>query len=130
MSSKQKDSRQPVLFSPAERKIFVVFVYYLFSGALHLTTFSIYVRDISHNFTALADYFNCQRSGLGDSCTLDTKKNPIWALLSFIVLFLFPVINLYFAVKLSDLKVLCVFLCQKFSPTHHNSSSTSKPARH
>ena len=106
MSNKSKDSGNTVLFSPAERKIFVVFLYYLFSGALQLTTFSIYVRNINHNFNILYSYFTCQRSGLDDSCTLETKKNPFWALFAFIVLFLFPVINLYFAMKLSDFKVL------------------------
>ena len=94
----------PALFSPAERKIFIVFLYYLFAGALNLTTFSLYVRDIAYNFTALADYFSCQRSGLNNNCyTLGKKKYP------FIVIFLFPVANLYFCLKLDDFKVLFKF---------------------
>ena len=113
MSSKCKDSRRPALFSPAERKIFIVFLYYLLAGALNLTTFSLYVRDIAYNFTALADYFSCQRSGLNDSCTLGTKKYPLWALFSFIVIFLFPVVNLYFSLKLDDFRVLFKF-CIRF----------------
>ena len=126
MSNKHKNSRQVVMFSPAERKIFIVFLYYLFSGALQLTTFSVYIRDISHNFNAIAAYLNCQRSGLDESCVLETKKNPVWALISFVVLFLVPVINLFFAMKLSDFKMLCkVFGCAGLKPPRYQSSTNS-----
>ena len=109
MADKGRKSRSTVGFSPAERKIFVVFLYYLLSGALQLTTFSISIKNFDHNAGVLLDYFNCQRSGKDDSCSLNTKHTKFWSLFAFTVLLLLPVINLYFAVKLSKVFVICKF---------------------
>ena len=108
-----KRSRNTVLLSPAERKVFVVFLYYLFSGVLQFSTFSLVIRDIDHNIKALGSYFQCQRSGLDESCSLDTRFIEFWSLLAFIVVLLLPVINLYFALKLKTVFLLCKSLnCQ------------------
>ena len=100
-------SNKPPLLSSAEFKLFVVFVYYLFSGALQLTTFSISTRNIAHNVSAITTYINCQRSGKNSSCSLELK-HTFWSLFAFIVLLLFPVINLFFVLKLSYFKRLCM----------------------
>ena len=100
-------SRNTVLLSPAERKVFVVFLYYLFLGVLQLSTFSIVIRNIDHNIKALGSYFQCQRSGLNESCSLDTRFIEFWSMFAFIVLLLLPVINLYFALKLRNVFLLC-----------------------
>ena len=99
---------KPPLLSSAEFKLFVVFVYYLFSGALQLTTFSISTRNIDHDVSAITTYINCQRSGKNSSCSLELKQNRFWSLFALIVLLLFPAINLFFALKLSYFKRLCI----------------------
>ena len=104
---KGRASNKPPLLSSAEFKLFVVFVYYLFSGALQLTTFSISIRNIAHNVSAITTYINCQRSGKNSSCSLELK-HTFWSLFAFIVLLLFPVINLFFVLKLSYFKRLCM----------------------
>ena len=104
---KGRASNKPPLLSSAEFKLFVVFVYYLFSGALQLTTFSISTRNIAHNVSAITTYINCQRSGKNSSCSLELK-HTFWSLFAFIVLLLFPVINLFFVLKLSYFKRLCM----------------------
>ena len=104
---KGRASNKPPLISSAEFKLFVVFVYYLFSGALQLTTFSISTRNIDHDVSAITTYINCQRSGKNSSCSLELK-HTFWSLFAFIVLLLFPVINLFFVLKLSYFKRLCM----------------------
>ena len=105
---KGRASNKPPLLSSAEFKLFVVFVYYLFSGALQLTTFSISTRNIDHDVSAITTYINCQRSGKNSSCSLELKQNRFWSLFALIVLLLFPAINLFFALKLSYFKRLCI----------------------
>ena len=96
------------LLSSAELKLLVVFFYYLFSGALQLTTFSISTTHIDHDVNALNTYFSCQKSGEDSSCSLNLKQNRFWSLFALIVLLLFPAINLFFALKLNSAKRLFI----------------------
>ena len=105
-------SRNTVLLSSAESKIFVVFLYYLFTGVLQLSTFSLTIKDIDHNIRVLGNYFRCQRSGLNESCSLETEFIEFWSLFAFIVLLLLPAINLFFASKFSSICVM--FKCRKY----------------
>ena len=118
-------SRNTVLLSPAERKVFVVFLYYLFSGVLQLSTFSLVIKGIDHNIKALGSYFQCQRSGLNESCSLDTRFIEFWSLLAFIVVLLLPVINLYFALKLKIVFLLCKSLNCQVIRLHRKTVSNS-----
>ena len=119
-------SSNKVLLSPAERKILVVFLYYLFFGVLQLSTFSLSIKDIDQNIRDLGSYFQCQRSGVDQSCSLDARFINYWSLFSFIVLLLLPVINLYFAIKLRSVYFLFNF-CKHYRLTlfHSNTASTS-----
>ena len=132
MDDKLHRTKKVPWFSPAERKIFVVFLYYLLSGALQLTTFSISIQYFDHNAGALLDYFNCQRSGRDESCVFNTKHTKFWSLFAFTVLLLLPVINLYFAMKLSNLLYLCKFCVHTSKQlaliNHSSTDSTSAPS--
>ena len=110
ISKSRKTSSMPL--SQAELKLFAVFLYYLFSGALQLTTFAISTRHINSDINALMTYFNCQRSGEDSSCSLDVKQSPVWSLFALMVFLLFPVVNLFFAIKFSDFKLLFTLLCK------------------
>ena len=96
------------ILSSAELKLLVVFFYYLFSGALQLTTFSISTTHIDHDVNALKAYFSCQKSGEDSSCSLNLKQNRFWSLFALMVLLLFPAINLFFALKLNSAKQLFI----------------------
>ena len=119
-------STNKVLLSPAERKILVVFLFYLFFGVLKLSTFSLRVKDIDEDIRALGNYFQCQRSGVHQSCSLNARFIDHWSLFAFIVFFLLPVINLYFAIKLRS---VCFLFnsCKNYRLTqfHSNTASTS-----
>ena len=124
--------RNTINFSPAERKIFIVFLYYLGTGALQLTTFSIANKHINHDTDELASYFSCQRSGYDSTCSFDGANNPAWSLLAFVALLLFPAINFVYTIRGSDFKKICV-LCSEVRLLSKNSTITSslpsKPAQ-
>lgn len=105
-SNSRKTSNLTTLmhFSPAESKIFIVFLYYMLSGALWFTTFSLSTNNIDHDIKAAHSYFDCQRNGYDSTCSLNTKQNPVWSLLAIVILMLFPAINLVYAVKFSEVK--------------------------
>ena len=103
---KFQQSRNTVLLSAAESKIFVVFLYYLFTGVLQLSTFSLAIKEVDQNIRVLGNYFQCQRSGLNESCSPETEFIEFWSLFAFIVLLLLPAINLYFASKLGSICVM------------------------
>ena len=115
-----------VLLSPAERKVLVVFLYYLFFGVLQLSTFSLNVKDIDQDIRALGNYFQFQRSGVDQSCSLNARFIDYWSLFAFIILVLLPVINLYFTIKLRNVYFLCNS-CKNYRLTqfHSNTASTS-----
>lgn len=106
MLTGRNHSRKLIHFSPAESKVFIVFLYYIISGALVLTTFSIHTRDIDHNVEATISYFDCQKNGYDNTCSLDIKQNPVWSLMAFVFLMVFPAVNLIYAVKFSDIKTV------------------------
>ena len=119
-------STNKVLLSPAERKVLVVFLYYLFFGVLQLSTLSLHVKDVDQGIRALGNYFQCQRSGVDQSCSLNASFIDHWSLFAFIVLLLLPVINLYFTMKLRSVYFLCNS-CKNYRLTlfHSNTASTS-----
>lgn len=123
-------SRRNALFSPAERKVFVVFLYYLFSGVLQLTTFSIVIKEIDRNREALLDYFTCKSTGGDDSCSSNIEHTEFWSLFATIILLLFPIINLYFSVNFNRSFLLKCCCCgrrsQSQSGTHSTFATTPK----
>jgi hypothetical protein len=132
MSNHQNTSRRiNISFSAAERKIFIVLLYYTFSVALQLTTFSLALRFINHDINAITTYFTCQRSGEDSSCSLNTRQNPFWSLFALIVFLLLPAINLFFALRLSDLKLmcsLCLGLRKRVTLQQSSAGSSSLPS--
>ena len=122
-----RHSRQRVLISPAERKVFVVFLYYLFFGVFQLTTHSLLIKDIDPNIMVVHAFSQCQRSGINESCSLDTKYIEMWSLFTNIVLFLLPVINLYFAMNISSFLTLCKYCPRRVTHFHSITHSNSSP---
>ena len=125
MLTGRNHSRKLIHFSPAESKVFIVFLYYIISGALEFTTFSIDTRDIDHNIEAAVSYFNCQKNGYDNTCSLDIKRNPVWSLMAFVFLMLFPAVNLIYAVKFSDIKAVLRMIHSTFVKNTVGNTSNS-----
>ena len=96
--------KTPIKIGPAERKILLVFLYYISLGAVALTSFTLATKYLSHNVAATLQYFDCEKSGRNSTCDLVVKQFPMVTLTSYVLLGLFPTINLVFAVNIRELK--------------------------
>ena len=101
-------------------KVLIILIYYILLGVCTLTTFSVTSRNIQHFTRELVSYFLCESTGLSDGevcdrTTFEQFSNPIPAALSFIILGLYPVINLIYVVNIQELKQKGRRLTRKFS---------------
>ena len=95
----------------AERKLMIVFIYYIFLASIALTTFTISTRDSELFANSLQEYFLCELRGHDPSnpCTRESSGQTATAFgtLSYMLLGLYPTLNLVFALNISDLKESC-----------------------
>ena len=98
--------KTPIKIGTAERKILLVFLYYITLGAVALTSFTLATKYLSHNVAATLQYFDCEKSGRNSTCDLVVKQFPMVTLTSYVLLGLFPAINLVFAVNIKELKII------------------------
>lgn len=109
--------KTPIKIGPAERKILVVFLYYITLGAVALTAFTLATKYLSQNITATLQYFDCERSGYNSTCNLDITQFPSVTVAAYVLLGLFPAINLVFALNIRDLKSVLKGLRSKIMKT-------------
>lgn len=113
---KARQSKNPYKIGTAERKILIVFVYYVILAVIALLSFSLTVRDGNTFITEVYKYFNCESKGVDPNNPCDTsgyRKVLHIALtsLSYILLGIFPVFNFLFVINVHELKS---FLKRKF----------------
>jgi len=96
--------KTPIKIGPAERKILLVFLYYITLGAVASTSFTLETKYVSQNIAATLQYFDCEKSGRNSTCDLDIKQFPMVTLTAYVLIGLFPAINLVFVVNIRDLK--------------------------
>ena len=97
------------MIGTAERKILIVFVYYVFLAVFALLTFSLSIRNEDQFITEVLKYFKCESKGIDPDNTCDTNgylKHRQVALISIshILLGLYPVVNLIFVINFQELK--------------------------
>lgn len=117
----------------AERKLLIVFCYYVLLAAIALTTFTLSIKDTSEITEHLINYFSCERDGHNSSnpCSrseLEALNNPTLTTLSYVLLGLFPVVNLVYAVNIDELKVYLQCLRKKSKFSNSNDFSTASSA--
>ena len=115
----------------AERKILIVFVYYIFLSVLALLTYSQATRDAEPFISELLSYFECERKGVDVNMPCDTSGyerfivNIVLSTISFVLLGLYPVLNLIFVIDFQELKnLLKRRLPQLFKPKNNRSSKS------
>ena len=117
----------------AERKILIVSVYYIFLSVLALLTYSQATRDTEPFISELLSYFECERRGVNQNMPCDTsgfeRFNSSFAIIlsviSFILIGLYPVLNLIFVIDFQELKnLLKRRLPRLFKPTNNKSSKS------
>ena len=98
--------KTPIAIGAAERKILIVFLYYITLGVFALTAFTLSTKKLDENIVETLDYFECQKNGHNNTCSYDPQQYPTVTLISYLLLGLFPAINLVFAVNIQEVKAL------------------------
>ena len=108
---KTKHSKQLFKIGTAERKILIIFCYYVLLVTIALTAFTVITRSIGQFAAAVADYWRCELTGVDPENPCDgliasfrQYTNPVLTSFSYILWGLFPTVNLVFAVNISELK--------------------------
>ena len=105
---KEKEKSNRFQLGAAEKKLLVVFCYYVVLASVALTSFTLSIRNLPSFLRKLQTYFLCEQRGHDPSnpCSrvFQEQSYPLLATASFILLGMFPVVNMLYAVNLRDLK--------------------------
>ena len=96
--------KNPITIGTAERKILIVLLYYITLGVFTFTSFTLFTKHIDQNAIATIEYFECEKSGRNNTCSYDVQQTPYVSFITFLLIGLFPGINLVFAVNVQELK--------------------------
>ena len=129
MKVKVDDASNLFKFGTAEKKLLVVFSYYVVLASVALTAFTLSIRNSSNFITSIQQYFLCEQGGHDSSspCSRDyiSQSFPSLTTLSYILLGLFPVVNLIYAMNLKELKEMAQKLRLKRKKAYYNSDTPS-----
>ena len=134
-----KLSKQPFKIGTAERKVLVIFCYYVLLFVIALTTFTDFTRTFTDLGAKLAEYWRCELSGAGSENACNEMKASFEApgltalsSISYILLGLLPAVNLIFAVNISELRqkyrTWCSRITKLYSTEEPSTSSTAGTA--
>ena len=93
----------------AELRILIVFCYYAILGISALTAFNVSSRQLQEFSSELDAYFLCERGGIGNNCDrsgFESFTNPALVTIGFILVGIYPAINLVYVIHSADLKSL------------------------
>ena len=106
-----RQSKGPMALGTAEIKVLIIFFYYLILGSIVLASIELSARKNNTAVTSLGLYFACESIAPGNCERFrnDALQNTYRSLTntSFILLALFPLVNLVYAINFSSLKNLC-----------------------
>ena len=94
------------MIGTAERKVLIVFVYYVVLAVVALTAFTLIARDKDKFFNEIIRYFACESKGPDEPCPRNYIQLPhsILSSLSYILLGLFPMVNFIFVISVQGLR--------------------------
>jgi len=111
----------------AEKKLLVVFSYCVVQSSIFLTEFTLSTRNSDNLISGIQIYFLCEQGGIDpdNPCSRDYLVNlyPSISTLSYVLLALFPVVNLIYAINLKELKDFINMLLLKSKKKSSRSSS-------
>ena len=104
-------SKKQFKISMAERKILIIFCYYVLLVVIALIAFSATTRNGVQFAAALADYWLCELTGVDPEnpcdelrASLQRLSFPVLTSFAYILLGIIPAVHLVFAVNISELK--------------------------
>ena len=130
-----KLSKSPFKIGTAERKILIIFCYYIVLGTFALITFTLATKNGDRFSSEVVGYFTCELRGIDsdkpcDRSRFEALSHPVLNCISFILLGIFPGINLIFVVNVEELKRWCgrVHQFRLFSTSGESPSTGSASA--
>ncbi len=96
----------------AEKKLLVVFCYFTILCSLALTTLTLRTRFGTDYSQSLVEYFRCELSGYNpkEPCTKSEIRRysfPYIGAISFLVIGIYPVMTLIFALNIQNIRNIC-----------------------
>ena len=129
---KKKQSKQLLTISTAERKLLIVFCYYVLLDVLALMAFTITTRNIEQFEAAVTNYWQCELTGVDPESPCDALiasyrefSNPVLSSFGFVILGSSPAVNLIFAINFSELKQKFKIWCRCASKSREGPSTSS-----
>ena len=112
-----RQSKSPFKIDTAETKILIIFCYYVILGVITLTTPTLATKNGQRVAEEITLYFTCESLGTEMNCDSQRSSyqallNPALNCLSYILLGIFPAVNLIFAVNTEELKQWCCRACR------------------
>ena len=102
----------------AERKVLLVFTYYILVGVFVLTSSAVLEKNEDRKYTAFAEYLQCEANGHNNTCVYDTQNFESAMILGINVLLgLTPAIILVFAINVSEVRAFSKQAIKKLSKT-------------
>ena len=101
----------------AEVRILIVFCYYVIVGASALIAFNVTSQKLQSFSSELDAYFLCEREGTGQICDrsgFESLTDPALQTIAFILVGIYPAINLVYVIHIADLKSLKQKICCLF----------------
>ena len=102
------ESNNPFKFGTAEKKLLVVFCYFIILSSVAITTFTVITRNLSNFEKNIKNYFMCEQGGNDPNkpCSHEYRRQsyPELTTISSVLLCLESVVNLIFAINLKELK--------------------------
>jgi len=117
-------------------KILIIFCCYVLLGVIGLTTFTITTQNATLLADAVADYWQCEITGVDPENSCDRLRDLFEALtypgltsVTYFLLGIFPAVNLIFAVNIEEIKQKFRTWCGRAAKFHliEERSSTSTP---
>ena len=117
----------PFKIGTAERKILIVFVYYVIFGVFALTSYTLAARDALKFIEEITTYFLCEAVPNPEQpCTrgYDKYSRPVITTIAIVLLGLIPVASFVFTVDTGEVKKLLMVLRRKVKTI----TSTEQPS--
>ena len=101
--------KHPFQIGIAERKILIILCYYVLLAMVALTGVSVPLRKAERLANAITEYWQCETAGVDPFCnrlraSFEKQTNPRIITLAYVLLWIFPAVNLIFAVNIGELK--------------------------
>ena len=128
MKSKVHHQSKGFHFGTAEKKLLVVLCYYVILATESLTAFTLSTRNAPRILEEVEKYFFCEQGGrdpnnLCSRSEIERLTTPSLSTLSYVLLGLLPLVNLFFIANIHEIKVIMQKWCSIKKSSYKSSTA-------